>query len=108
MATSPKSNTFNLLTQSSFEKGELAAEMPFLVMHLSQNLFFVAQSYVEAGMRLSVDDHWTAQYQLSLELYEMAASLSSVTGDLGTMTNCLTELTNHARTFEVVSMHPPW
>ncbi len=63
-------------------------------------LFVIAESYTQAGMKLLDGDHWDVHYSLSLELYEMAASLSSVKGDLDTMTHCLAELTNNAKTFE--------
>jgi len=51
------------------------------------------------GMQLLETQHWETQYSLSLDLYEMSASVSCMLGDITKMSTCLGEISSHARTF---------
>ena len=44
--------------------------------------------------------HWETQYSLSLDLFEMSASVSCMHGDITKMSTCLDEISSHARTFD--------
>ena len=46
------------------------------------------------------DDHWESQYKMSLDLYEMSASISCMPGDISTMSSNLNEIMAHAKSFE--------
>ena len=59
-----------------------------------------AQSYVDMGIKLLQPCHWEEQYSLSLDLYEMSASLCYMCGDTAKMSSCLDEIIFHANTFE--------
>ena len=52
------------------------------------------------GIRLLEPNHWETQYSLSLELYEMSASVSCISGDNSTMSICLEAVLSHVMTFE--------
>lgn len=47
-----------------------------------------------------VNDHWGTQYDLSLDLFEKCASVCFMTGDLTTMSSCLCEILDHAKSFD--------
>ena len=59
-----------------------------------------AQSYVDMGIKLLLPGYWEDQYTLSLDLYEMSASLCYMCGDTTKMNSCLDEIISHADTFE--------
>ena len=61
---------------------------------------FSARSYIDVGIRLLEPNHWETQYPLSLELYEMSASVSCISGDISTMSTCLQAVLSHVMTFE--------
>ena len=50
-------------------------------------------------MQLLETQHWETQYSLSLDLFEMSASVSCMHGDITKMSTCLDEISSHARTF---------
>ena len=52
------------------------------------------------GMQLLETQHWETQYSLSLDLFEMSASVSFMHGDITKMSTCLGEISSHARTFD--------
>ena len=52
------------------------------------------------GIKLLQSGRWEDQYTLSLNLYEMSASLSYMCGDTTKMSSCLDEILAHANTFE--------
>ena len=56
--------------------------------------------YIDMGMQLLKTQHWETQYSLSLELYEMSASVSCMHGNHVRMSSCLDEILSHARTFD--------
>jgi len=60
----------------------------------------LARSFVDMGIQLLQPGHWEEQYSLSLDLYEMSASLSYMCGDTTKMSGSLDELLAHAKTFE--------
>ena len=51
------------------------------------------------GIQLLETQHWETQYSLSLDLFEMSASVSCMHGDITKMSTCLDEISSHARTF---------
>ena len=55
-------------------------------------LSLLAQSYVDMGIKLLQSGRWEDQYTLSLNLYEMSASLSYMCGDTAKMSSCLDEI----------------
>ena len=59
-----------------------------------------AQSYVDMGIKLLQPGHWEKQYSLSLDLYEVSASLCYMCGDTAKMSSCLDEIIFYANTFE--------
>ena len=59
-----------------------------------------ARSYIDAGIKLLDTQHWETQYSLSLDLFEMSASLSCMHGDISAMSTCLDEILSHAKTFD--------
>ena len=52
------------------------------------------------GMALLADDHWESQYQMSLVLYKMSASVCFMCGDTITLSSCLDAIMTHAKLFE--------
>ena len=52
------------------------------------------------GIKLLQPGHWEDQYSLSLDLFEMSASLCYSCGETSEMTSCLQETLDHAKTFE--------
>ena len=52
------------------------------------------------GIRLLKRGHWKTQYDLSLDLFEMSASVSYMNGDADKMSTCLDEISAHAKSFE--------
>jgi len=61
--------------------------------------FEKARSYINIGIQLLNAEHWQTQYSLSLNLFEMSASLSCISGDVTKLSSCLSEILSHARTF---------
>jgi len=59
-----------------------------------------ARSFTNVGIKLLDPQHWEVQYKLSLDLYEMSASVSCMRGDIVTMSTCLDEIVSHAKTFD--------
>ena len=59
-----------------------------------------AREYIDTGIELFEDNHWDEQYPLSLDLFNMSARVTSMTGDISRLSSCLDELITHARTFE--------
>ena len=51
-------------------------------------------------MRLLGTNHWEEQYSLSLQLYEMSASISCINGDIGAMSSCLHQIIANVKSFE--------
>lgn len=51
-------------------------------------------------MQLLDARHWQTQYTLSLNIYEMSASVSCMRGDIDTMSSCLDEILSHAKSFD--------
>ena len=45
-------------------------------------------------------NHWQQQYSLSLDLYEMSASVSCINGDTADMQQCLNEIICYVKSFE--------
>ena len=52
------------------------------------------------GIELLQSGHWEEQYSLSLDLFEMSASLCYMLGDTAKMSDCLDELLAHSKSFE--------
>ena len=52
------------------------------------------------GISLLEDNHWEGQYALSLQLYEMSASISAAIGDIDSMAGILHECIANVKTFE--------
>jgi len=61
--------------------------------------FEEAQSYIDSAIKLLEIDHWETQYSLSLELFEMSASISCMHGDIDKMSSCLDNILSHAKEF---------
>lgn len=51
------------------------------------------------GIKLLNADNWGRQYSLSLNLYEMSAKLSFMSGDIGTMSTSIDTILSHATSF---------
>ena len=51
-------------------------------------------------MKLLQANHWDTQYELSLNLFEMSASVSCMHGDNDTMSGCLREILSNAKSFD--------
>jgi predicted ATPase len=67
---------------------------------MATSSFDQARSYVNSGIRLLGSGHWETQYSLSLDLFEMSASISCIHGDADSLTTCLEEILSHTRTFD--------
>ena len=52
------------------------------------------------GISLLESGHWEDQYTLSLDLYEMSASLYLMCGNSSKMSSCLDEILHHVNSFE--------
>lgn len=52
------------------------------------------------GLSLLADGHWEHQYDLSLQLYQLSASISCMCGDKGTMKTSLYQVIHHIKSFE--------
>ena len=67
---------------------------------LLQLSFNEARAFVDMGIKLLEDEHWEKQYSLSLQLFELSASLSCMCGDKATMKICLSQIIAHIASFE--------
>lgn len=65
-----------------------------VAIHLS------ARSYVDMGIKLLEPSHWEEQYTLSLDLFEMSASISFVFGDTTKASSSLDIILTHSKSFE--------
>jgi len=66
---------------------------------IAASSFEQARSYIDIGMQLLQTKHWETDYLLSLDIFEMSASISCINGDISNMSMCLDEILSHARTF---------
>ena len=69
-------------------------------MHSCSISPFLARIYIDAGIKLLGESHWERQYPLSLDLFEMSASVSCMSGDTVTMSTCLDEILANVRSFD--------
>eukprot|EP00581_Thalassiosira_minuscula_P014649 CAMPEP_0183717158 /NCGR_PEP_ID=MMETSP0737-20130205/10846_1 /TAXON_ID=385413 /ORGANISM="Thalassiosira miniscula, Strain CCMP1093" /LENGTH=1487 /DNA_ID=CAMNT_0025946545 /DNA_START=29 /DNA_END=4489 /DNA_ORIENTATION=+ len=67
---------------------------------IAASSFEQARSYIDAGMNLLETEHWSKQYSISLDLFEMSASVSCFNGDTGAMSLCLNEIIANVQNFE--------
>jgi len=67
---------------------------------IAASSFEQARSYVSAGMRLLDTNRWDEEYSLTLQLYEMSASISCFNGETDDMASCLREVIANVRSFE--------
>jgi len=56
-----------------------------------------ARTYIDVGLQLLDAQHWRLQYELSLRLHEMSASISFMQGDTNMMSS---EILSHTKTFD--------
>ena len=56
-----------------------------------------ARSYIDAGMKLLEQNHWVTQYALSLQLFELSASVSCMDGDTQSMSERLNEVITNVK-----------
>lgn len=59
-----------------------------------------ARTYIDMGIQLLDADHWHTQYQLSLHLFEMSASVSWAQGKLPEVAYILAEILSNAKGFD--------
>jgi len=59
-----------------------------------------AQEYFAAGISLLVENHWSEQYDLSIELYEMSVVASLMGGDTDNVPSRLDDILSNAKSFE--------
>ena len=59
-----------------------------------------AKAYIDVGMHLLEDRHWSTSYDLSLKLFDMSATLSCMRGDIASMSTCLDQIMIHAKSFD--------
>ena len=62
-------------------------------------LLVEAGKYIETGIELLDAGHWQTQYSLSLDLFEMSASVSWAQGELSKMERPLAEILSNAKEF---------
>lgn len=64
-------------------------------------LFLLARSYIDAGTKLlDPINKWQTQYSLSLQLFELSASVSCMHGDTSTMLSCVNEIMDNVKSLE--------
>ena len=63
-------------------------------------LLFEARTYIDVGIDLLNAGHWQTQYSLSLQLFEMSASVSWAQGELPKMAQPLAEILSNATEFD--------
>lgn len=64
-------------------------------------LFLLARSYIDAGMKqLDPSNKWQTQYSLSLQLFELSASVSCMHGDTSTLLSCVNEIMANVKSFD--------
>ena len=75
---------------------------------MASSSFSQAQDYFEAAISLLNEDHWTSQYTLSLELYELSIAVGFAGGDIDTseVLSRLKQILSNATSYE--DGEPPW
>eukprot|EP00804_Cyclotella_cryptica_P025420 CCRYP_017200-RA/>CCRYP_017200-RA protein AED:0.17 eAED:0.17 QI:0/0.83/0.57/1/0.83/0.71/7/325/1615 len=69
-------------------------------MALDMSEFHSAFNFFDNGITFLKKSHWTDHYDLSLELYELAAECAVITGDMISLTVLTDQVTKNARCFE--------
>lgn len=87
----PNAEERSLFSESNATAAKLA---------LASSSFDQARLYIAMGIRLLENDHWKTRYSLSLDLFEMSASVSFVNGDTDKMSACLDAISAHAKSFD--------
>ncbi|KAL9184866.1 hypothetical protein ACHAXT_002643, partial [Thalassiosira profunda] len=62
--------------------------------------FEEARSYIDAGIKMLEENHWETHYALSLDLFNMSASLCWMQADTATMAERLDDVIKHSKTFD--------